>query len=329
MGIPGFQLGWAGVSLFFCISGFLITGILLGAKEQQLPIYLKRFFIRRALRIMPVYYGYLAVAFILRRILAGNNEGALSYVFYFNNYYQAASEFKHSMLLNHLWSLAVEEQFYLVWPFVVYLLSTSRIRQVCLIMVLAAPFVRWSTVAWTGNIYWEYASLLANMDMLAMGALLATVDFKDAPRLGMEWMATLFSGVIALAALIIRIGYANLGSPQSWIGSVESHFMTTAVGLCCMLLLVSALSYSPCRIFFSFRPLVWIGKISYGIYLFHILVFTVLDYCGTAFLGIQKQIQAPYVVLVILKIASVVGLAALSHKYFENKILVLKEKLAP
>lgn len=96
-----------------------------------------------------------------------------------------------------------------------------------------------------------------------------------------------------------------------------------------MLLLVSALSYSPCRIFFSFRPLVWIGKISYGIYLFHILVFTVLDYCGTAFLGIQKQIQAPYVVLVILKIASVVGLAALSHKYFENKILVLKEKLAP
>src|ERR1700674_4975966 len=110
------ELGWYGVDVFFALSGFLITGILLDSREG--PDYFKRFYLRRALRILPIYYAYLAIYLTAASIrgVGPSQISSLWYVFYLANWRDIALQ---PNLLLHFWSLCVEEQFYFVWPFVI------------------------------------------------------------------------------------------------------------------------------------------------------------------------------------------------------------------
>lgn len=136
-----FSSGYLGVDLFFVLSGFLITGILVKSRDSlAFPAYLKTFYWRRSLRIFPAYYVYLGVAFVIITVGRYHRANFLPYIFYFQNFHTAHSEY----FLTHLWSLAVEEQFYLVWPFIVWFAPRRWLGLFCGVVALAALGARFA-----------------------------------------------------------------------------------------------------------------------------------------------------------------------------------------
>src|SRR4029078_7222796 len=144
------SLGWVGVQIFFVLSGYLIPGLLVRDREQPLGSYLRDFYGRRALRIFPLYYAVLAVlllASVSGIQLSGVREALPFAATYTYNFWYAAHG-TVSYLLTHFWSLCVEEQFYLFWPFVVYLCPPRYIRHLLMALILLGPIVRAVMVRW-------------------------------------------------------------------------------------------------------------------------------------------------------------------------------------
>ena len=167
--------GWVGVQLFFVLSGFLITGILVDTAGA--PRFFRSFYLRRTLRIFPVYYAFLAVYFLVVPLLPGGappGEGQLAdqlwYWTYLSNWLPLLEH--PSGPLNHLWSLAVEEQFYLVWPLLV-VVSGRRFPWVVLFFVVAAPLSRLGMHRAGLEPEYLYHFTNARADALAIGALVA------------------------------------------------------------------------------------------------------------------------------------------------------------
>ncbi|HZT79778.1 MAG TPA: acyltransferase, partial [Gemmataceae bacterium] len=175
--------GWCGVDLFFVLSGFLITGILLDAKG--LPHYFRNFYARRTLRIFPLYYGVLVVIFVIVPLFLRPPSPAFEHLqanqiwlwcyasnvctVWANGWVFLAGNWH----LNHFWSLAVEEQFYLVWPLVVLLLSRRRLLAACALCVVAAPLLRWAFLANGYGFVVAYTFTPCRVDALAVGAAVA------------------------------------------------------------------------------------------------------------------------------------------------------------
>src|SRR3954466_6828035 len=154
----GFGHGWVGVNLFFVLSGFLITGILLDAKSS--PRYFRNFYARRTLRIFPLYYGVLFVCFAILPLFPGSNsadflalrsrQGWLwTYCTNIKIVLDGDWKFATPLLdLGHFWSLAVEEHFYLVWPLLVFLLPTRALVKACIGVIVVAGLARtWWVIA--------------------------------------------------------------------------------------------------------------------------------------------------------------------------------------
>src|SRR5262249_15618967 len=138
----GMDRGWAGVQLFFVLSGFLITGILL--ETRQRARYYRNFFGRRVLRIFPLYYAVLIVAFVIVPLIAGKqprgHEHQLWLWVYLANW---TGPFDGGVFIfGHFWSLAVEEQFYVTWPFLVRALPARAFATLCGVLIVAAPLSR-------------------------------------------------------------------------------------------------------------------------------------------------------------------------------------------
>jgi len=166
--------GWIGVQLFFVLSGFLITGILLDARDAS--NYYRSFFVRRALRIFPLYYATLVVLFVLLPalgLLPSSFERdpmvELSYWAYFSNWYGPFHKGPDSV--SHFWSLAIEEQFYLLWPFVIHRRSAEWIMRLCFAIAAASLSLRVAMLL-TGT-PGIYTFLVTRMDALALGGAVA------------------------------------------------------------------------------------------------------------------------------------------------------------
>ena len=172
--IAALYRGWIGVQLFFVLSGFLITGILLDARDA--PDYYRSFFVRRALRIFPLYYATLLVLFVLLPALGlvptsfkRDAMIELSYWAYFSNWYGPFHQGEESV--SHFWSLALEEQFYFLWPFVIHRRSAGWVMRLCLAIAAASLLLRVvMLLAGTPGIY---TFLVTRMDALALGGAVA------------------------------------------------------------------------------------------------------------------------------------------------------------
>src|SRR5262245_30496387 len=136
-------LGWCGVDLFFALSGFLITGILLQAKGGEDA--LRNFYLRRALRIFPLYYLVVLARLFILPGRAFDPWESTSYLLYFSNFWRSAhlAVTPFDNFVGPTWSLAVEEQFYLLWPLLVFLLSRRSLLILCVVLLGAAPLARW------------------------------------------------------------------------------------------------------------------------------------------------------------------------------------------
>jgi peptidoglycan/LPS O-acetylase OafA/YrhL len=281
------RLGWSGVDLFFVLSGFLITGLLYDSKGGA--HYFRNFYIRRTLRIFPLYYAFLfftlrvapwlwpdtELAAMARDAMAGRSEAW--YWFYASNVLFALdTNFGHPNLAV-TWSLAIEEQFYLIWPLVVALTGRRTLLWTCGGLMVAALGARFALVA--GGAHWivPYVLPFCRIDALAAGALVALAMRRAAggPPAAPPWLLTA-ARVIAPVAAVAVLGIWYLEDPFNagdWSEPVMQAAGYTVLALGFGAVVALAAGAPPGGVLprvFSAPVLRLFGRYSYALYLFHL-----------------------------------------------------------
>ncbi len=314
------RLGWSGVDLFFVLSGFLITGILLDTAGS--PHYFRAFYARRALRIFPLYYIYIAAFFfgvlplahaLNRPVPPGPAQGW--YWLYLSNWRSALGP--DYAFLSHLWSLSIEEQFYLVWPPLVLWLGRRRLPWLCGLLIAAAPLLRF---AWRIHPYspeFLYRLTPFRVDTLAWGALLAVIVRNETglTRL-LRWAPPLAGAAAAgLAGIFVVFGTKN----SQPVVAVAGY---TLFGILYLFVVLTG--------FRGWRPLRatllrTFGKYSYGVYVLH---FPLVGYFYLAMEPAARVIGAVPAALVGFLLGSAIslGLARLSWLVLEQRFLAWKDR---
>jgi len=258
---------WMGVDLFFVLSGFLITGILLERKARG-QSYFSYFYARRVRRILPPYVLLLIVSSLLFGF--GWAHYWPWYAFFATNIGDALGQSGHDSL-NILWSLAVEEQFYIVWPFVVLLLPQRLMAVVAAALIFVVPVLRAVATPWFDS-YWPIYYLTPfRMDLLAAGALLAVLVRRDRNALEpFKWPAAalFFAALGVLAWLHLHYPrFRGMNTPLS-----NAMLYSVSLVLCTSIVVFALQSKGIVRRLLSNPVLVYIGTISYTIYLIHLTI---------------------------------------------------------
>lgn len=299
--------GWVGVQLFFVLSGYLITGILFRGSQAPLRAYLRTFYGRRVLRIFPLYYAYLALlgSSVALGALPTSVWERLSYAaVYLANHY--VGDESGSRLLMHFWSLAVEEQFYLVWPFLIYFCPRRLLRGVLIALVLAGIPIRYAV-----SFYFALPGYTAvsHIDAFAIGAISALYPWRlsaPAARLGI----VVLWGVGLLA---LRHDTALPQGPYGW-GYIVGLSVINAASALTIGAIASGQFLAP---WFEHPLMRYCGKISYGIYIFHFPVQAL----------VERLLPTSHVLLrLVVQIALTTGVSAFSFTFFESRFLALKER---
>jgi peptidoglycan/LPS O-acetylase OafA/YrhL len=265
--------GAIGVDLFFVLSGFLITGILLRSKSS--PRFFVNFYGRRALRIFPLYYFFLTlIAIGLFTIPAWKQYQNLrdhwpSYWFYGTNFVIARYDWgilgQKAFGLGYLWSLAVEEHFYLFWPFMVWLFSERALIRVCLVIIVIAPVTR-ALLPFVGlGPLAAYVLTPCRMDALAAGALLAVLAHNKPPA----EILRRFGCIGLISALLFAAYYVQVVRHPGFADAAYSIAGYSIVAFMFATLICLVLGGGWPATLMSWRPLRFFGVYSYGIYIYH------------------------------------------------------------
>jgi peptidoglycan/LPS O-acetylase OafA/YrhL len=340
-------MGWMGVQLFFVLSGYLITQILLASKSQTAGAFFGGFYWRRTLRIFPLYYGFLTVA-VLAYLLTGHPAGTMSHlpylVTYTFNFDRALVQDAQDLFFRHLWSLSFEEQFYLFWPLLVWCLPKRALCGLVLLLVVSAPALRYaiglSAVAGSdpANVLGPltYCLPFGHLDGFAFGAAVAIFPWEKwtaHPQRWLEVVLLLWSGAgcwnMLVGAeeqgtyLLPALGYPvaeTMNGLHIW-GYTLHNLLFAAMVMVAVHPRTQATTFNR---FLSFGGMVWLGRISYGVYVLHwplILVWKRL-------VGEDMDWSWRLVSLVPV-LAIVLGLAWLSHRYFEAVFMREKDRFFP
>jgi peptidoglycan/LPS O-acetylase OafA/YrhL len=312
--------GHAGVDLFFVLSGFLITGILLNAKGR--PAYFRNFYAKRALRIWPLYYLLLFVTFAIVPVLAhyanlatGENaniqsRSAVAYILLLQNLWYPLPT--SPTLLSMTWSLAIEEQFYIVWPWLVLLFNRKRLAYLLGLIVVVTPGLRlWAELHGFGGEA-IYRMTWFRLDGLSLGALIS-----------LWYLSDLFSlRAVKWAALsVLAVGLVGRPLAPSWM--VDSLLSLASFGVVTFAIWCSS-SHSVAGVPFRWGWLRYIGKVSYCLYLVNQPMYY-------AVAGVFKKYTAMTGVINIfimpLGFVASLGVASLSWYLFESQFLKLKDRL--
>jgi len=326
--------GSYGVELFFVLSGFLITGILYDGAND--PHYFRNFYMRRVLRVFPLYYGVLALVFFVAPLIASLRGPALDYLvdrqawawLYAVNIYIAREGSWSFSYLDHFWSLSVEEHFYLFWPLVVFALARRprALIAVCLTTALCAVLAR---VAWSlmGLNWWTAYTLTPfRMDGLALGAFLAVMarQPKGLERLAQALPLAVTAGgaLLALSFLWTRL------IPQEGLEMVlPVRAALVLLLLACFVLwaLIAPERSVTSRLLCS-RFMGVLGTYSYGLYVYHHFISYYLTSNGTdvALAGWLGSHGAAVALQATLGASASFALAYLSYELFEKRVLRLK-----
>lgn len=328
------KYGLLGVELFFVLSGFLITGILYDAHNK--PHYFRNFYMRRLLRIFPLYYGVLALVFFLAPLIPLLRGPTLDHLldrqawawFYGINIYLAEHEEWSFSYLNHFWSLCVEEHFYLFWPLVVFLLARwpRALIAVSLAISLGAMLARLVGIL-MGLSWWAtVVSTPFKLDGLALGAFLA-VMVRQAKGLDLLVQALPRVATIVGGVLLLTFMWTVLVSRQALELVVSVRAALFQILLACLLVwaLIAPLQSVTSR-FFRSRFMVVLGTYSYGLYVYHHFISYYLVSNRTElelarWLGSHGTAVALQATLGAL---ASFALAYLSYELFEKRFLSLK-----
>jgi peptidoglycan/LPS O-acetylase OafA/YrhL len=320
------DLGGLGVNLFFVLSGFLITGILLRARErasaqgQTLKSVMGAFYARRLLRIFPLYYAVLVFG-----ILAGlpnmDGEGTGYHFAYLSNVYLFKRGSFQGQPVNHLWTLAVEEQFYLVLPALVLFAPKRLLKWSVSALVLLSPVCRLVLGGLTGS--WLQSTILlpSCFDNLGAGSLLAIFCSEAPGREPLRARSVAIFGWIgfALFAIVLVCRFFQTG----WRLQLAAYNFSVAPIFVWCVYSASRGYRGIAKTVLESGPLVYMGKISYGIYLLHEFVPPVVTMLGAAVPGSPSLPQAG-IFRTVLVLTLTVLTAALSWHCFEAPLNRLK-----
>jgi peptidoglycan/LPS O-acetylase OafA/YrhL len=330
--------GSYGVELFFILSGFLITGILYDARNK--PHYFRNFYMRRLLRIFPLYYGVLVLVFFVAPLIPLLRGPTLDYLvdrqawawLYAVNIYIAKQEDWSFSYLEHFWSLAIEEHFYFFWPLVVFALAR---RPRTLIMVSLATALCAMLARFAGSLmglsWWTtYVLTPFRLDGLALGAFLA-VTARQAGGLErlmgrLPWVVAVVSGLLALTftwtRLVSREGLELVLPVRA--------ALILALLACLLVWALIAPERSTTSRFFRSRPMVFLGTYSYGLYVYHHFISYYLSTNRTELeLAHWLGSHGAAVALQATAGASIsLAIAYLSYELFEKRFLRLKRLFA-
>ncbi len=326
-GLGGLGGGFFGVDVFYVLSGFLITGLLLAERERTGRIRLGAFWTRRARRLLPALVLVVVTVAVLVRFAApagrfpGFRGDALSALFYVSNWWQVAKSADYFAVtaatspLTHTWSLAVEEQFYLVWPLVVLaVLAMARgflrgVRALIALSVVGALASAAAMALWyrpgasTTRLYFGTDTHAQSVLVGAALACLLTLVARHRGEAGMDPVAhragsrraLSVAGVVGIAVVVAAAVALGAASPATWRGG----FLVVALATAAVVAAVVVVPAGPLARVLSLRPLVWVGTISYGIYLWHFPVGVFLDGARTGLSGLPLGLVRTAVTVVV------------------------------
>ena len=323
-----FFFGWLGVDLFFVLSGFLITDILL--KTLGRKDYLKNFYIRRMLRIFPLYYLCLILfLIILPRLnlqfdVKYYTDNQLWLWTYLQNWLYTFKDPGQTNTLNHLWSLAVEEQFYLLWPLVILLIKKPKYLLI-FISVLLVGVLGLRLWIWTNQIAdLAYFNLytFTRIDGICIGCMIALLQ-----RINKNFLSR-YTTIIVLFFAGINFAFFFINRSSQFTFPYLALVGYTTFAMMFGLLVNEAVTRETklFNLLFNIRILKFFGKISYGFYILHWPVFILLSpFLSTWVSKFLNGSQLQFTVSLLATIAAV-ALSWLSYQYYEKYFLKLKDK---
>jgi len=335
-GFPGAGVAWLGVDIFFVLSGFLITTLLIEERERNGGVDLRRFWARRFLRLMPAYWLYLAVitVLVLRAPASDFASGEWSrtrfigaFWVYLGNLVPLAGQWRLQPLTQHLWSLSVEEQFYFLWPVLLVLLYRLR----------AEKWVAWLLVAVMAVAIASRRSPVPGLLLqtrgigILLGSALALSSRGCARREGSVGFLPVPAALAAVAAAaLIALAMALIDRGREIPEGAFLEWMLLPAFDLAVALLVAHLWWSPNTALsrrFRVPVLERVGQLAYGIYLYHMVVHEVVWKAWATPVGWDRRVLFGLRLTVFFAVTLL--LAGLSYQYLESPFLRLKERFRP
>ncbi len=352
LGLPAaINWGWCGVDIFFVLSGFLITGILYDSRNRRHRF--RIFYIRRTLRIFPLYYFVLLVGLLLYPIFHWQlHRGLWLWPVYLGNYarliwsadytngavYEALVSRLHFTMrfdykFDHLWSLCVEEQFYLLWPCIVFLIKDRiRLRNLCIAVVVVMPAIRFLCVHLFSPRLIELGLLYRTMPLradalLLGGALALAVRGPEASRLIARAKPSAQALIALFAAIEVAYRLRHGHFIDSDYGILYNPFGYTLIALFAGAVILLAID--PCSMVYRmcmFGKLPALGQRSYGFYVYHLLLYSAYAHLALALcLGHKAYLSQATALVALVGTAAIAGL---SFRFMEAPFLRLKDHFA-
>jgi peptidoglycan/LPS O-acetylase OafA/YrhL len=314
--IVGLAAGGAfGVDLFFALSSFLITTLLLREREAGGTVDVTAFYMRRILRIWPLYFVFLLIVTPLMSYVLADESMPLKYTLAFlllaGNWACVLWGYPHSVA-GPLWSVSIEEQFYLAWPWIVRRWAVNLL--VVALVLLAVSFVARVYLVMEGAIHPQiWCNTLARLDPIACGALLAVIAKRREIAL---------SGVTRAALLLFAVAVLTIAGRYGDFAGIRSLITFPAVTAACVALILATLGLpmlsarTP-----ALQALVYLGRISYGLYVFHFMFVMLFDVAAT-------RDPVDRVIGIVGTLVATIAAAAVSYHLLERPFLQRKERFA-
>ena len=326
------NIGWIGVDLFFVLSGFLITGILL--KNREKPDYFKNFYVRRILRIFPLYYLLVGGLLLFLPALdhsAGQRTQAYWPVFMlYQQNWMYIFQPEPSVLLGLTWSLAIEEQFYLIWPAIVYFLNKKAlvIVSICIVIFSLATRIIMAQLQTQIEPYFSitsffYYSTVTRFEGLALGALIA-IAFNSDPMWKVRLSRFAWPVLVVFFGIFLVIVFPDFPNPKSnnMILAVWG-FSLLAYSAGALIVLATTLPETAIlRRIFRNRIMTFFGRYSYSMYLIHLpLISILLELMWKT----GRQNFTMWLAYVVISFAGTILFSLLTWNLIEKHMLNLKQ----
>lgn len=324
------SVGYVGVDIFFVLSGFLITSILINTRENQ--HYFKNFYMRRVLRIFPLYYAVMLIVFML--IIPIKSPEFVSKIpqllpyqlLYLQNWVSFIPSIENSYYISITWSLAIEEQFYLFWPLLVYYIKKETLFKLGLGYFVLSNFIRFVGILFWQNInqanQFFYYNSFSRFDEMIFGGLLAIA------LLSVPWRERIKRYAKPILFISLALFSAAWWFERSSLNfrhiplTLVSYTLVTAITAALIIIFTLHPENSKIRKIFGANVLIFFGKYSYAMYLFHLpILLILLDLLWKTRLRGWKM----YVIYILSSFLVTIILSFLSWHLFEKRLLSLKK----
>ena len=306
------EFGQHGVTLFFVLSGFVITRILINTRNKT--GYFSLFYLKRILRILPLYYLYLIAHYYLLPVILDKPFTNFNYQIPVYFYLQNLTEVLNIKASGpgHFWSLAVEEHFYLLWPLVVFVINPKHLSKLIAVIIIGVFFLKYYMLK---NGYSINYFTFTRVDQLLMGAILALLEsngfFKD--RHALKKMLFIGLTVFPIAVIVYIFSGKFYFIKEMMKYPILGLFFFAAIGL-----LISTKDKNIINLFLTSKVLQYLGKISYGLYVWHIFALRIVE---------KFLLTKMWIIDMFLEISLSIFLAHLSFFLFEKYFLELKNRI--